>query len=120
MVGSTACAPTRQSWSRACSHSSDFVFDSPVIVRNTSQDGVEYLIPLFKEAGVVGVIFYDTGNVFNNGENIDLSNLRQSAGFGFRWYSPMGPMRFENGYILDPKEGESKGGKWEFSMGSAF
>jgi len=84
------------------------------------QFNVEYLIPLFKEAGVVGVIFYDTGNVFNNGENIDLSNLRQSAGFGFRWYSPMGPMRFENGYILDPKEGESKGGKWEFSMGSAF
>jgi outer membrane protein insertion porin family len=32
----------------------------------------------------------------------------------------MGPIRIENGYILDPREGEDSGGRWEFSMGSAF
>ncbi|TES88009.1 MAG: outer membrane protein assembly factor BamA [Desulfobacteraceae bacterium] len=84
------------------------------------QFNVEYLIPLLKDVGIVAVLFYDTGNVFNNDENINLSNLRKSAGYGFRWHSPMGPMRIENGYILDAKEGESKGGRWEFSMGSAF
>lgn len=84
------------------------------------QFNVEWLIPLIKEAGVVGVLFYDTGNVFNNSEEIDLGLLRESAGFGFRWYSPMGPIRIECGYILDPKEGESTGGDWEFTMGGVF
>jgi len=84
------------------------------------QFNLEFLVPLIKKAGLVGVIFYDTGNVFNNGEDIELGTLRKSAGFGFRWYSPMGPIRVENGYILDPKEGESSSGKWEFTMGGAF
>ena len=84
------------------------------------QFNAEYLIPLIKEAGVVGVLFYDTGNVFNTGENIDFNNLRESAGYGFRWYSPMGPIRIENGYILNPEEGESTSGRWEFTMGGAF
>ncbi len=84
------------------------------------QFNVEYIIPLIKEAGVVGVLFYDTGNVYDGYSNISFSGLRQTAGFGFRWYSPMGPLRIENGYILDPKEGESRSGRWEFTMGGAF
>ncbi len=84
------------------------------------QFNVEYLIPLVKEAGIVGVLFFDTGNVYNNDEDIDFNEMRESAGFGFRWYSPMGPIRIENGYILDPLEGEDSGGRWEFSMGGAF
>lgn len=84
------------------------------------QFNVEYLIPLLKDQGIVGVLFYDMGNVFNDDESIDLGNLRSSTGFGFRWYSPVGPIRIEYGYKLDVKEGEEKGGQWEFSMGSAF
>jgi len=84
------------------------------------QFNLEYIFPLLKDAGVMGVVFYDTGNVYNDDEDIALDNLRQSAGFGIRWYSPMGPIRLENGFILDPKDGESKSGKWEFTMGSAF
>ncbi len=84
------------------------------------QLNVEYLIPLIKEAGVVGVLFFDAGNVYNDDENIDLELTRESAGFGFRWYSPMGPIRVENGYILDPRTGEDGGGRWEFTMGGAF
>jgi len=84
------------------------------------QFNLEFLVPLIKKAGLVGVLFYDTGNVFNNGEEIEFESLRKSAGFGFRWYSPMGPIRIENGYILDPEEGESSSGKWEFTMGGSF
>jgi outer membrane protein insertion porin family len=84
------------------------------------QTNIEYLIPLVKEAGVVGVLFFDAGNVYDEDEDLDLGVTRESAGFGFRWYSPMGPIRIENGYILDPREGEDSGGRWEFSMGSAF
>ncbi len=84
------------------------------------QFNVEYLIPLFMDAGLMGLVFYDTGNAFNNDEPMDLGDLRQSAGYGFRWYSPIGPIRIECGYILDPKPGENTGGNWQFTMGGAF
>ncbi len=85
-----------------------------------AQFNFEFLVPLIKEAGIVGVIFYDTGDVYNDDENIDLYNMRESAGYGFRWYSPIGPIRLENGYILDPKEGESGTGRWEFTISTIF
>jgi outer membrane protein insertion porin family len=84
------------------------------------QFNAECVIPLLKEQGVVGVLFFDMGNVYNDDEDIDLGDLRSSAGFGFRWYSPMGPIRLEYGYKLNIKEGEERGGRWEFSMGTAF
>ncbi|NNG00655.1 MAG: outer membrane protein assembly factor BamA [Desulfobacteraceae bacterium] len=84
------------------------------------QGNLELIFPIFEKAGVMGVVFYDTGNVFGREEAIDVENLRQSAGYGFRWYSPLGPMRIENGYILDPRDGEETGGRWEFTMGQAF
>ncbi|MFW5637471.1 MAG: BamA/TamA family outer membrane protein, partial [Thermodesulfobacteriota bacterium] len=83
------------------------------------QFNAEFILPLIKKAGLVGVLFYDTGNVFDDSETIRFDELRESAGFGFRWYSPMGPIRIEYGYVLDQQEGEDSG-RWEFAMGSAF
>jgi len=76
-------------------------------------------LPVLHKAGMVGVLFYDTGDVFDR-ESIGVNNLRQSAGYGIRWLSPIGPIRLENGYVLNPEEGESGGGRWEFTMGAAF
>ncbi len=84
------------------------------------QFNAEYIFPLIRDVGLMGVLFYDTGNVYDNHQSIDLGTLRQSAGFGIRWYSPMGPIRLENGFIINPKPGESKSGRWEFTMGQAF
>jgi outer membrane protein insertion porin family len=84
------------------------------------QFNIEFVFPLIKKAGIVGVIFYDTGNVYESAGSIKLGDMRQSAGYGFRWYSPIGPIRLENGYILDPEEGEDTGGRWDFTMGAAF
>jgi len=84
------------------------------------QFNAELLLPIIRKAGLMGVLFYDAGNAYNNGEEIKIttSELSESAGFGFRWYSPIGPMRLEYGYILDPaRRGE---GGWEFTMGMAF
>lgn len=81
---------------------------------------IEAIFPLYKDAGIMGVAFYDTGNVWAESDAVDLGNLRQDAGLGVRWYSPMGPIRLEYGYILNPKEGEDSGGRWNFSMGAAF
>lgn len=83
------------------------------------QFNAEFLFPLIKDAGLRGVLFYDTGNVYERGENVDLGEMRESVGFGIRWYSPMGPLRLERGYILDRKDGEDSG-RWEFSIGGAF
>ncbi|MEW5909392.1 MAG: outer membrane protein assembly factor BamA, partial [Thermodesulfobacteriota bacterium] len=83
------------------------------------QLNAEYLVPLFKEAGIVGLLFFDAGNAFNDDENIDLNNTRETAGFGFRWYSPVGPIRLEYGFILDPREDEGRG-RWEFSISTGF
>ncbi|MCG6973600.1 MAG: outer membrane protein assembly factor BamA [Desulfobacterales bacterium] len=84
------------------------------------QFNAEYIFPLLKKQGLVGLVFFDAGNVYNEGENIDLSTLNDSVGFGVRWFSPMGPIRIEYGYRLNSVEDESQGGSWEFSMGSAF
>ena len=86
------------------------------------QFNFELTYPLFKDLGIVGVVFYDTGNVFGPDDSIDLGTLRQAAGYGIRWYSPIGPIRIEGGHILDPEEenGEDSSVNWEFSMGGAF
>ena len=84
------------------------------------QGNIELNLPIIKGAGLMGVLFYDTGDVYKRMEDFDLGDLNQSVGGGFRWYSPMGPMRIEYGYILNPKPGGESGGRWEFSVGGAF
>jgi outer membrane protein insertion porin family len=84
------------------------------------QFNVEYIFPLLKDVGLMGVVFTDVGNLYDDNQSLDLGNMRQTAGFGVRWYSPMGPIRLENGFILDPKPGESQSGRWEFTMGQSF
>jgi outer membrane protein insertion porin family len=71
----------------------------------------------------MGVLFYDMGNAYDNGEDMDLGELRRSAGYGFRWYSPIGPIRLECGHILKTDrrgDGEEGDQRWEFTMGMAF
>lgn len=82
------------------------------------QFNLEYIFPIIKDAGFMGLFFYDTGNAYEGG-SINLGDMRESAGFGIRWYSPMGPLRLERGYILDRKPGESSG-RWEFTVGGFF
>jgi outer membrane protein insertion porin family len=84
------------------------------------QFNAEFIFPLIENAGLAGVAFFDAGNVYGERDNIDLTDLRKSAGLGIRWQSPLGPIRVEYGYVLDPEEGEGKGGKFEFAMGSSF
>jgi outer membrane protein insertion porin family len=84
------------------------------------QLNIEWIIPLVKDAGLMGVFFFDVGNVYGNGEKLDLTDTREGAGLGVRWYSPMGPIRLEYGWILDPRGKEDTQGRWEFSVGTLF
>lgn len=74
----------------------------------------EMVFPLIKSAGMKGVIFYDTGNTWDG--SYHFNDLRQTVGAGVRWYSPIGPLRLEYGYVLDRKDNEASG-RWEFSIG---
>ncbi|HDQ41005.1 MAG TPA: outer membrane protein assembly factor BamA [Desulfonatronum sp.] len=78
----------------------------------------EYLFPLNKEMGLVGLVFFDAGNAWDDGESFG-SNLYKSVGAGVRWYSPLGPLRLEYGYGLDKLEGKRQSGV-EFSIGQVF
>jgi outer membrane protein insertion porin family len=80
---------------------------------------IETVFPISEAANLMGVLFFDVGQVYDNGENFFERGTRESAGFGFRWYSPIGPLRIEYGRKLDKKEGESSG-RWDFSIGGMF
>ncbi len=79
---------------------------------------IEYLFDIFKEARIKGVVFFDVGNSYNE-QDWKLWNTRESVGFGFRWFSPLGPLRFEWGIPLDRKPGEDKI-LFDFSIGAPF
>ncbi len=55
-----------------------------------------------------GAVFYDTGNVYARRKEFSLTSLRDAVGFGLRYRTPLGPIRFELGWNLDAPEGEKK------------
>ena len=79
-------------------------------------------IPIIPAAGIRAVTFFDAGNAFGdpwgNG-SINFADLRMAYGGGIRWLSPMGPLRFEWGFPINPYEDERKM-VFDFSMGSLF
>lgn len=80
---------------------------------------VEYRFPLLKEQGLVGVVFFDAGNVFGKDDNFTFNDIPMSTGAGVRWYSPLGPIRIEYGYILNRRTDDPTG-NLEFSIGGFF
>jgi outer membrane protein insertion porin family len=51
-------------------------------------------------------LFTDAGNVWERHNAFDLGDLRYSAGVGLSFVTPLGPMKVDMGYKLDPKSGE--------------
>ena len=86
---------------------------------------VEYIFPIFGQFGLKGVFFFDMGNTWGQGQwpwdvkPWDEPPIRYAVGTGIRWYSPMGPLRIEWGWPLNPKPGEDKL-VMEFTIGTAF
>ncbi|HEX8960830.1 MAG TPA: BamA/TamA family outer membrane protein, partial [Geobacteraceae bacterium] len=80
----------------------------------------EWTFPVVKEAGLKGVLFFDVGDAYD-GIRTAFRRVQASYGFGFRWASPMGPLRLEYGFPLNPRDGiDSASGRFEFSIGSFF
>ncbi|MFZ5894476.1 MAG: outer membrane protein assembly factor BamA [Myxococcota bacterium] len=103
---------------------------------------LELEIPIVESVGVRGVVFTDAGNSWNLEQNYcsaaaggraiglkaispcfdglsSLSTLRASWGFGIRWFSPLGPLRFEWGFPFKPLPYEESS-VFEFTIGNFF
>jgi len=73
------------------------------------------------------VFFLDAGNVWAESFGYKLNDLLYSAGPGLRYQTPVGPIRFDVGYQLNPTpdlivNGQSNFRRWRlhFSIGQAF
>jgi outer membrane protein insertion porin family len=86
----------------------------------------ELEFPIFEKVGIRGVVFYDAGNAFARTTpmftdptyNLPLG-LFHSVGFGVRWFSPIGPLRFEWGIPLNRRPGDQPI-QFEFTIGNSF
>lgn len=73
------------------------------------------------------VIFLDGGNVWANRWDLNLNDLRYDVGPGLRYQTPIGPVRADLGYQLNPIPGLVVNGsdhprrfRFHFSIGQAF
>ncbi len=107
---------------------------------------LEIEFPIFPQVQIRGVLFLDAGNAYGEGEGFfseryseqtvkeivdgtEMSEQRMlketfaglywSAGFGFRWFSPLGPLRFEWGIPLTRRPGDEDM-LFEFTIGNFF
>lgn len=81
----------------------------------------EIIFPLLETQGLMGLVFYDAGQVLADDEDWFKFNesIKQGAGIGIRWLSPMGPLQAVWGYNLDPLPDEDTS-VWDFSVGGTF
>jgi outer membrane protein insertion porin family len=104
------------------------IIDFPVGGNKELITNWEIEFPLLGSAGLRGVVFYDAGNVFSEKENFFESAQRggnlplglfHSVGFGIRWFSPLGPLRFETGFPLTRRPIDDPY-LFEFTIGNFF
>jgi outer membrane protein insertion porin family len=103
-------------------------------------ENLELEFPIFDKVGIRGVVFFDAGNAWNLENQFckttpapqfdrvvspcftfpdSLGYVRTSSGFGIRWFSPLGPLRFEWGFPLSPLPYEQHS-DFEFTIGNFF
>ena len=85
----------------------------------------EIRVPVWGQLG--GVLFLDGGNVWSNPWEFKMNDLRYNIGPGIRYNTPIGPIRADLGYQLNPIPGlrvdgepEARRFRFHFSIGQAF
>ncbi|KYG64354.1 outer membrane protein assembly factor BamA [Bdellovibrio bacteriovorus] len=77
----------------------------------------ELQFPLVKDAGIMGAGFFDVGAA---DDILSEDNFYADVGFGIRWYSPIGVLRFEWGFPLNRDPLYHDATVFEFSIGPSF
>ncbi|UXR64033.1 outer membrane protein assembly factor BamA [Bdellovibrio bacteriovorus] len=77
----------------------------------------ELQFPLVKEAGIMGAGFFDVGAA---DDLLTDDKFFADVGFGIRWYSPIGVLRFEWGFPLNRNSIYHDATVFEFSIGPSF
>lgn len=100
---------------------------------------LEFEFPIIDKVGIRGVGFVDAGNAWNLEQQFckttpapqfsklvspcfdasSLTALRWATGFGIRWFSPLGPLRFEWGFPLNRLSYEDPM-VFQFTIGNFF
>jgi outer membrane protein insertion porin family len=87
----------------------------------------EIEFPIVEKIGIRGVVFYDAGNAWAPDENLFQDkreklplSLLHSVGFGVRWFSPIGPLRFEWGIPLNRRPNLDQSVDFQFTIGNFF
>jgi len=102
------------------------LFDGiPIGGHTMLETSAEFRVPIW--GNLSGVLFADAGNVWNNAWAFDLGDIRYDVGPGLRYLTPIGPIRVDLGYQMNPIEGLLVDGKeqarrfrFHFSIGQAF
>jgi len=78
----------------------------------------ELRFPIWGPIG--GSVFSDTGNVFARVRDMKPGNITESVGFGLRLKTPVGPVRFEMGFLVVNKPAQVSGSHIHFTIGQTF
>jgi outer membrane protein insertion porin family/translocation and assembly module TamA len=89
------------------------------------ESSAELRLPVW--GNLTAVLFADAGNVWNNAWYLNPGDLRYDVGPGLRYLTPIGPIRADLGFQLNPIPGLLLAGKeqprayrFHFSIGQAF
>ena len=147
-ASSTCAASTCAASARACRSTTALDPNAAPIANGANIGGnleayenLELEFPIIDKVGIRGVVFFDAGNAWNTRAAVLQDDararsstrscspasaspaasayLRTSTGFGIRWFSPLGPLRFEWGFPLAPLPYENHS-DFEFTIGNFF
>ena len=91
--------------------------NAPLGGRSLIEGSAELRFPFIGDLG--GVLFVDFGQVFESSLVYHLDQLRYAVGPGIRYDTPIGPLRFDVGFITDRRPDEPFG-RVELSIIQAF
>lgn len=77
----------------------------------------ELEFPLINDAGIKGAVFFDIGQAE---DTLTSKEFYSDVGFGIRWFSPIGALRFEWGFPLNRDPNRHPPMNFEFMIGPSF
>lgn len=96
----------------------DILSGDPVGGESMALGSVEYSVPI--ASFLRGAVFYDVGNVYERMQEFMQEGFKSGVGVGVRIKTPIGPMKLDAGYPVNPDAGEKKAVRFHFSASREF